>query len=65
MNKDRYLVEITQEIITPISVYAASEQEARDLAMQGNGEPGDPYYPPTQKVSVVLKDDLQRDQADK
>lgn len=64
MNKGRYLVEVTQEVITPISVYAASEREARDLALEGNGETGDPYYPATQKISVVLKDDLPSDQAE-
>lgn len=52
MTKKRYLVEVAQELITPVVVEAISKQEARELVMSEQGEPGDCYFSGHRIVSV-------------
>ncbi|MBG56802.1 MAG: hypothetical protein CMK46_00755 [Porticoccus sp.] len=39
-----YLVEVETVIVTPLIIEATSDDEAIKLVMQGNGEPGQPWY---------------------
>lgn len=42
--KTRYLVEVETVIVTPLIIEATSDDEAIKLVMQGDGEPGQPWY---------------------
>jgi len=55
MRKKRYIVEIAQELVTPITVYANSENEAGTLVIDEQGEPGDSYFLGHKIISVTLK----------
>lgn len=38
-----YLVEVCQELITPVTVTASSKAEAKDAVIRSQGEAGDSY----------------------
>jgi hypothetical protein len=52
MTTKRYLVEVMQEILTPVSVDASSSKEAEELALSEHGEPADCCYSEPKVVSV-------------
>ena len=49
---ERYLVQIAQTQITPVTVVAESPQEAIERALRNEGSPGDPWQeePRSQRV---------------
>lgn len=53
--KSRYLIEIRQEIITPVIVEADTKQEAIDLVLQQQGEAGDNYFTDEIKITTARK----------
>lgn len=53
---ERYLVEICQRQITPVTVVADSPREAIERALRGEGNPGDPWQEePYSKRIVCLE----------
>ena len=52
-----YLVEISHERITPITVLADSIAEAKDAALNNSGEPGDEYSGDSRIIAVRCLDE--------
>ena len=49
---DRYLIEVIQETITPVTIEAGSEKEALEIVLHQQGVAGDPYAGETKILSV-------------
>lgn len=54
---ERYLVQISQSLITPVIVVANNPQEAIERALKGEGSPGDPWQEDPRSKRVVKLDD--------
>jgi hypothetical protein len=56
----KYLVEVCQELVTPVTVIASSKSEARDTVIRSQGEAGDTY---PGDVKILRVRELGRDHA--
>jgi hypothetical protein len=43
MTDSLYRIEVTHELITPVSIRASSEKDAKEKVLQGEGEAGDTF----------------------
>ena len=49
---DRYLIEVTQEVITPVIIEAGSETEALEMVRHQQGIAGDYFFGKTEITSI-------------
>jgi hypothetical protein len=54
MMSERYLVDISQAQITPVTVVASTPQEAVERALKGEGSPGDSWQEEPRPTRVVI-----------
>lgn len=60
----KYLVEVCQELVTPVTVIATSKAAARDAVKSSQGEAGD-TYPGDVKILKIRELEMGNGQAEK